>query len=437
MLQHYSAMLVRVTQTAFWSCFFIALLLCVSSPAPAQFHSSFTQEGAKLVGTNAGQYANQGYSVALSADGNTAIVGGYNDEFGTGAVWIFTRSGTGLWSQQGGKLVGTGAVGKARQGFSVALSDDGNTALVGGSEDNPFGAAWVFSRSGEVWSQQGGKLVGIGTSGSIAPRQGWSVALSGDGNTALIGGPMDAGGAGAVWVFARSNGVWTQQGAKLSGGGNSAALSRDGNTAIFAKHPDLGGGALVFTRNNVGQWSQEGTVGAGSTVALSDDGNTALVGTPGDNNSTGAAWVFTRSGGVWTQGAKLVGSGPVGPGAQGSSVALSGDGNIALIGGPSENGNTGAAWVFTRSSGSWSQQGGKLVGTGGVGSSSQGQSVALSGDGSTAFIGGPDDNNPVGAAWAFASAQLLLLSSRRSTTSTATARATSSGDRPAARWQRG
>jgi len=70
----------------------------------------------------------------------------------TGAAWVFTRSGGG-WTQQGSKLVGTGAVGNAGQGFSVALSADANTAIVGGVGDNSYtGAAWVYSRGGTVWT---------------------------------------------------------------------------------------------------------------------------------------------------------------------------------------------------------------------------------------------------------------------------------------------
>ena len=151
--------------------------------------------------------AGQGYSVALSADGNTAIVGGLGDNSNTGAAWVFTRSG-GVWTQQGNKLVGTGAVGIARQGHSVALSADGNTAIVGGPYDNSYtGAAWVFTRSGTVWSQQGIKLVGTGAVGSA--EQGFSVALSADGNTAIVGGIADNRITGAAWVHSRSGGVWT------------------------------------------------------------------------------------------------------------------------------------------------------------------------------------------------------------------------------------
>src|SRR5262249_11302146 len=136
--------------------------------------------------------------------------------------------------------------------------------------------------------------------------------------------------------------------------------------------------------------------------ALSSDGNKAAVGGPGDNSQAGAAWVFTRSGALWSQqGSKLVGTGAVGSAVQGASVALSGDGNSVIVGGDGDSSNAGAAWVFTRSSGVWSQQGSKLVGTGAVGAALQGVSVTLSGDGNTAIVGGYGDNSSAGAAWVF------------------------------------
>ena len=199
------------------------LLVCgaLQYAAPAAL-AQFTQQGPKLVGTGAVGSADQGVSVALSVDGNTAIVGGDLDNSATGAVWVFTRS-NGVWTQQGPKLVGTGAVGSEKeQGFSIALSADGNTAIVGGFGDNSFaGAVWVFTRSNGVWMQQGPKLVGTGAVGSA--QQGWSVALSADGNTAIVGGLFDNSAGGAAWVFTRSNGVWMQQGAKLSALARSAA----------------------------------------------------------------------------------------------------------------------------------------------------------------------------------------------------------------------
>jgi hypothetical protein len=78
-----------------------------------------TQQGGKLTGSGNTGESQQGYSVALSADGNTAALGGVNDNSSAGAVWVFVRSGN-TWTQQGNKLVGSGAVGAAVQGFSVA-----------------------------------------------------------------------------------------------------------------------------------------------------------------------------------------------------------------------------------------------------------------------------------------------------------------------------
>ena len=183
----------------------------LAGPACAQF----VQEGGKLVGAVGIGNPSQGSSVALSGDGNTAIVGGFQDNYscsspgicsGTGAAWEYTRSG-GVWTRQGSKLVGADAVGFAGQGYSVALSGDGNTAIVGGfSDDSGALAAWVYTRSGGVWTQQGSKLVGAGAVGSAG--QGYSVALSGDGNTALVGGWFDSP-AGATWVYTRSAGLWT------------------------------------------------------------------------------------------------------------------------------------------------------------------------------------------------------------------------------------
>jgi hypothetical protein len=410
----------------------------------ASHPSAFIQQGPKLVGSGASGGSQQGSSVALSADGNTAIVGsstGFSETTHYGGAWIFTRKG-GVWTQQA-MLRGSGAIGLAAQGASVALSADGNTAIVGGPLDNlkqtkpdaGDGAAWVFTRSGESWTQQGPKLI---SSGAVGPAsQGYSVALSADGNTAIVGGYRDTDELGAAWVFTRKEGVWTQQGRKLVGSGAvgkasqgySLALSGDGNTAIVGGFRDANyvGAAWVFTRKD-GVWTQQSRKLVGSevvelgpeqgwSVALSADGDTAIIGGPGDAKFVGAAWVFTRKDGVWTQqGRKLIGSDVFGKAEQGYSLALSGDGNTAIVGGYHEP-EIGAAWVFTRQKDVWSQLGSKLVGSGAVGRPFQGFSVGLSADGKTAIVGGvmdgyttsaPDFNHlpriitpAVGAVWVF------------------------------------
>ena len=251
------------------------------------------------------------------------------------------------------KPVSTDAAGNANQGMSVALSADGNTAIVGGPGPNnadrdrspsigPAGAAWIFTRRGACGHSRAVNWLARPT--HLEGGCGLKVPLWRCPLTATP--PLSAARAtirttGATWVFVRSGGVWSQQGAKLVGTGPHRA-------------------------------SESGIpLGQGMSVALSADGDTAIVG----GWRAEGSWVFTRRGGIWSQqGKQLIGSGAVGSARQGMSVALSADGNTAIVGGWSDHDRTGAAWVFTRSSGIWSQQGKKLVGSGAVGGARQGMS---------------------------------------------------------------
>ena len=376
----------------------------------------WTQLGPGLVpddADNSYHGADFGESVALSADGSTALIGGSGDgNDAQGAAWVFTRSG-GLWIQQGAKLIGGGGGNLAACGTSVALSADGNTALIGcPGESNSTGGVWVFTRADGTWTQQGPVLAGNDENTADAgPQFGRSVALASDGNTAIIGGSFDGSSdVGAAWVFTRTNGTWTQQGPKLTasdgvGGssfGWSVALSADGNTALIGGYSDdsHAGAAWVFTRSGTA-WAQQGpklTGGgeAGWSVALSSDGDTALIGGPGPRGP-GTASVYVRSAGTWTLQSGLTGTGEIGQGFFGGGVALSGDGSSALVGG-SQSGE-GALWAFTGSGGTWTQQGSPLVA---LASAQAGYAVALSADGNTALVGGPfggPDNE--GEAWVF------------------------------------
>jgi hypothetical protein len=191
----------------------------------------------RLVGTGASGAAQQGASVSLSADGNTVIVGGPADSNGQGAAWVHTRSG-GVWTQQGNKLVGTGASGAAQQGSSVSLSADGTTIVGGPGDSNGQGAAWVYRRTPGLFWMEGPKLVGTGA--SAAAQQGSSVSLSSDGNTAIVGGPGDTSGQGAAWVYRHSGG---------GGGGGPGSwtpLGKLGGTAIVGGLDDNGGAGAAW-----------------------------------------------------------------------------------------------------------------------------------------------------------------------------------------------
>jgi hypothetical protein len=434
-----------------------------------------------------------GQSVAVSSDGNTLAVGAPNEASAatgidgnqadnsagrSGAVYVFMRS-RGVWSQQAYvKASNTDAFDVF--GFSVALSSDGNTLAVGAFHENSAatgidsnqadnsatgaGAAYVFTRSSGVWSQQA-YVKASNTDGFDA--FGFSVALSGDGDTLAVGTPGEDSAAtgiggnqadnsvltsGAVYVFTRSSGVWSQQAyVKASDPGvddlfgSSVAVSSDGNTlAVGAFQEDsaatgIGGnqadnsvvnsGAVyVFTRSS-GVWSQQAYVKAsntgagdwfGTSIAVSSDGSTLAVGAPNEDSAataidgnqadnsagrSGAVYVFTRSGGVWSQQAYVKASNTGVDDLFGSSVAVSNDGDMLAVGAIDEDsaatgigGNqadnsvltSGAAYVFTRSSGVWSQQAYvKASNPGAV--DAFGTSVAVSGDGNTLAVGAPNE----------------------------------------------
>lgn len=191
----------------------------------------------------------------------------------------------------------------------------------------------------------------------------------------------------------------------------TVALSRDGNTAIVARpRANEGRGeAAVFTRSGTRSAWRKLTelrgggkkASFGTSAALSADGRTVVIGASGENDGKGAAWIFTPRGGGVSVGQKLTGRGMAGAAGLGGDVALASDGKTALVGGKEDGGTKGAAWVFIRSGSAWKQHGGKLVARGLKRSSRFGTSVALSGSGDVALVGAPGHNTRQGAAWAF------------------------------------
>ena len=335
-----------------------------------------------------------GISVALSADGSTLAVGAYSEDsasaanpddntaFAAGAAYVFTRSGA-AWSQQAYVKASNIDTGDAF-GKSVALSADGSTLAVGayhedggstGVGGNPAdnsvgdaGAAYVFTRSGVMWTQQAYIKAAVV---AAFDEFGTSVALSGDGSTLAVGASREAlgGNVGAVEVFTRSGAVWSQQ-TRLTrtqaGGafGNSVALSADGATLAAGASREAssgapGGAVYVFARGGT-TWSEQMRLVAsnaaaldefGASVALSADGAHLLVGAPGEDSAatgiggdpssdaasaSGAVYLFAR-GGAWTQQAYLKASNTDAGDGFGASVALSADGATLAAGASSED----------------------------------------------------------------------------------------------------
>ncbi len=344
-----------------------------------------------------------GATIALSSDGSTALIGAPREyRLHTGAAFVFVRSGS-TWSQQA-ELQDSQVSSYEEFGQSVALSVDGNTAAIGAQGDGAGkGSVSVFVRSGSSWTEQT-KLVADctsscanqGTGETSSGLFGASIGLSSDGNTLIAGAPYDETSAsaydeGAAWVFTRSGSSWTQQ-TELAGDCTSSCTN---------------------------EGSGESTYGYfGDAVAVAGDGNTAVIGAPNDESGVGASWIFARSGSSWSEQSKLVadcasscaneGTSESGSGEFGNSVAISGDGSTALIGGDFDGSGKGAAWIFSSSGASWTEQT-ELVGdctsscanqaTGESGNGQFGFSTALSPNGDTAVIGARGDEAAIGAAW--------------------------------------
>lgn len=404
-----------------------------------------------------------GGSIAMSADGNTVAVGsereaststGINsttpgpDGTGaadSGAVFVFVRS-AGVWTQQA-YIKASNTAANARFGCSVSLSSDGSRLAVGAKGEsgtaNSNGAVYFFQRSGgSTWAQIG-PVIRAG-----APMQsaefGTSVALSGDGNALAVGsfnesgtsvGIVDgasAGGTftglstfrGAVNVFTYSGANWSQthyikpsimqDGARF---GSSVALNGSGSILIVGSQGEnsgvkgvstsassdvsaSGAGAAYVFEKNLGSWSQIAYVkpantraGArfGISVSTASNGESFVVGSnfetsgakgvnstaPGPDDTTatnsGAAYVFNRTNGIWSQTAYVKASNTRGNSYFGSAVAMSIDGKSLIVGSSSESSaamgvnpaspgqedtslaSSGAAYVFALVGGAWQQ----------------------------------------------------------------------------------
>lgn len=336
-----------------------------SAEGPITGDSLVWAEQIKLLAKDGAANDYFGHSVAV--DGDTVVVGArLDDDKGSesGSVYVYRRGKLG-WALEG-KLVGSDE--KLGDQFGQSVAVDGDTVLVGAMGHDALGmgsgAVYVFVRNGGVWTEEAKLLAGDGEAGD---QLGVSVALQGD--TALLGANMEdekAADAGAGYVFVRKAGVWTEQAKLLAGDGEA-------------------GDRL------------------GISVALS--GDTALLGAYFDDdngNASGSAYVFVRNMGVWVEEGKLKAADGSGNDWFGYSVALSGD--TALVGcylDDDKGTDSGSGYVFGRVGGVWTQDA-KLLAGDGAAFDYLGISVALDGDMAVLGAYGDDDQgNGSGSGYVF------------------------------------
>lgn len=351
-----------------------------------------------------------GISVAISND--TAVVGSFHDDdlgSNSGSAYVYVRIGSSWVLQQ--KLIAFDGAPDDEFGRSVAI--DGNTIVVGswkddfdGTPDSSAGSAYVFVRTGSGWVLQQ-KLQASDSTPYDA--FGWSVAISG--NTIVAGTPFDGvmgPESGSAYVFERSGVSWieTQKISQPDGAANDNfgdIVAIDGNTIAVGAYndDDFGfrtGSAYVFVRTGSGWILQQkllpSDAAAGDTFGygLAISGDTIVVGSPSDADrglDSGSAYIFVRSGVMWNQQQKIIGS-LVAPTDQfGFSVGISG--NMVTVGSPfHSNGPTqraGLVYVFTRSGATWTEQ--QNFVTSDPGGAPFGDKVAINGQ--TLIVGVPFD----------------------------------------------
>ncbi|MCH7848925.1 MAG: PKD domain-containing protein [Planctomycetes bacterium] len=379
-------------------------------------------EFVKVLSTPGAPMAYFGWAADMSADGNTALVGAIWDEAAgafSGAAYVFVREGS-TWKQQA-MLLGADAASGDQFGDSVALSADGNIAVVGATTDDNeagehAGSAYVFSRRGSVWSQEA-KL--RASDAAEEDHFGQSVGISAKGDLVVVGAVWDDDAceddrhcdSGSAYVFVRRGKIWVEQaklipsdGASNDFFGSSSAVSGDSNTIVIgAMGSGSSGAAYLFVKNGA-TWTatqkltpSDGGIGDrfGKACDLSADGSSVLVGAaeadmPGACRA-GAAYIFARQGLVWIEQAKLTASKPVGAASLGYALTLSPDGETALIGARTDDGeipNSGSAYLFVRRGSIWSEQV-RITASDPEQFDAFGNAVAMSADASTAIIGAP------------------------------------------------
>ena len=304
-----------------------------------------------------------GAAIAMSADGLTAVIGAPGDRHGGalpfgGSVYVVVRAaGSDVWAQQA-RLLQPSPGTRYRFGTSVAISDDGNTIVVGQVGDTFFGvpndSAWSFHRTGTTWSAAS-ELAPIVNDES--EDFGIAVAISADGAVAAVGAPGQlAVGAGAAYVFNAAGSTWAQE-AKLvsavpvSGSGLGRAVAVAGGQ-ILVGSPFDNGGALHVHEKQGGAWVRRQTIrlpghplfdSFGGAIAVR--GERSLVGSPTTEFNMGKAFLMERTNGDWAFAGQMAppttDAVPGTTAGYGSSVAFSADATEFVIGAPNlGNGGT-------------------------------------------------------------------------------------------------
>jgi predicted amidohydrolase len=369
---------------------------------------------AQLFGRHPFRQAGARFGAAVSVSAETLVVGSPFDDTpagrNAGSAYVFVRSGT-EWALQQKLLPSDGA---ADDFFGISVSISGDTVVIGARLDDTAagedaGSAYVFVRSGTTWTEQQKLLAPDGAAGDSF---GTSVSVSGD--AVVVGAPVadTPGGvdAGAAYVFVRSGTTWSEQAKLLAPDGAagddfafSAAMSAD-TVVVGAPSDDTPvgeGSAHVFVRSGTA-WTEQQEIAASDGgeddafgFSVSVFGDTLAVGAFADDTAAGrdagSAYVFARTGTVWTEQQKLLPADEAAGDYFGYAVSVGED--TLVVGAPLHDPpaglDAGSAYAFARSGATWTWQG-TLGAPDAMAGDHLGNAVALFGDTTVAAASGDD-----------------------------------------------
>ena len=301
-----------------------------------------------------------GFSVSVSSNGNTIVVGSWLNDSDRGAVYVY-RLNDGSWDET--KIIASDGVSGDTFGLSVSISADGNTLIAGAYHDAPGGSAYIYKWDGLSWEET--KL----TTPLGSTIFGFHVAVSSDGNIVAVGTPA---GTGTVYMYSWDNSTWNETIITASDGeagdffGRIVSLSSDGNILLTGAYRDDVGvnadqGSAYIYRYTGSSWDEtkitvsdgESTDYFGYSASLSSDGNTMIIGAVSDTVEgvvdQGSVYIFRWNGNTWNE-IKLIASNGAASDLFGYSAFISGDGHTFAIGAPGatvgSNADQGAVYVF-------------------------------------------------------------------------------------------
>jgi hypothetical protein len=356
--------------------------LHVQGTTQFNFNDIFT---AQKLSNISGTSAKFGYSIAFNIDGTVALVGAPNASSGSGYAAIYRYSNNNQsWSLP---QVLTNVATSGQFGFSVSLSADGNTALVGSANKISAvdGYAAIYQYSSGTW----GTAIPLTSTAGTNANFGWAVALSYDGYNAIVSAPS----ATYVALYQYNGYTWGnpyQFNAPVSFStlfGNSVSLNSDGTSALVGD-PGFSNVSIYRYSSSIGLWNSNVLIPSGTqttfgyAVSISADGNSALVGAPNAGiTNTGTAILYRYNGSTWNLLQQFNGTSI--NSLFGYTVSLSADANTVLIGAPGVSVANGYVSYYKYINSLWNSQ--TIIST--VTNANFGNAVALSADGNNALIG--------------------------------------------------